>query len=177
MVAIGEQAVNLAKTLAKQTKFGKRLVVIKNVASKAKAIALEVKPQKIGDIFVSAEKAVKNKGAEMFLNLSHDKSFTSALETYSKKINIDFSRLSKMGQEELLEIMVESGAVGPNKFLQIISSDKDLLSQLSTKAQEIVLKSRSENKATRVLPEAQGELSALFSGGGTLLREDSVLAL
>lgn len=162
---IGEEAYSIAKSLAKRTNFGKKLYSIKQSAIEAKNIPLDKQTQNIGDVFESVAKGINGREKAIMQNLAADKSFNSALKVYSKKTNLNYSNLISMNQTELFKTMAESGGVGPNKFLQIISSDKELLAQLPEGCQKIALDSRSSNTATRTIQEAQVELSAAFSGG------------
>lgn len=161
MGVIGKQFYSLAKSVVKCTSWGRKLCNIKSAALEFKSNPLKVENI---DVFESITQGVKGREATIASNLLRNKGFNRSLQAYSKKTGLKFSELAMMNEEALFKHMAEHGGVGPNKFLQIISSDENMLKQMPESIQKMALKSRSENAATRTLSEVQEEISTMFNG-------------
>lgn len=174
MQSIGKLTIRYSKALAKKTSLGKKLSNIRQEALIAKNNNLEVETISIKDTVKAISKNVQGKKIKIGLELVQNKKYMKALIVYMRQTSKNFLTLLRMNPQNLFKVMVETGGVGPNKFLQIISSDEKLLAQVPSFFKKTILGSRSNNTATRTLQQVNKELIAKFNGKYTTIEKMGV---
>lgn len=102
-------------------------------------------------------------------NLMNDNDFLNIAKKYLSDSEISIQELLKNTTisntpESLLKPIIEATGVGPNKILQMLSSNEAFMSRLSNNSQSLIRSVRSKCTPTRSIAEAQNELAKVFNG-------------
>lgn len=102
-------------------------------------------------------------------DLLQDNSFMEIAQKYLNGSNEMIRNLLvnigvQQNSESLLKTLVESSGVGPNKILQMMSSNESFMNKLSEEGRSLISSLRSKCTPTRTLSEAQKNIDELFNG-------------
>lgn len=118
---------------------------------------------------------IQQNGLKIAGRLMDDSQFLSCLKRFAQKNKLSDINFSNMSKEEILEMILHKSGIGPCKFAQMISSEKEIMRKLTPELQEIIKKTQSENPFSRTLEEAQEVVNAAFNSSIKRITSSSAL--
>jgi hypothetical protein len=156
-----------AKNVAVKTNFGRKISEgIKEARTSFGQTFSKINGE---DSFLhSIPKTLKRKLNSGSIRIFEDQKFISNFEEYAKKMNWTPNEIESLIQhqdeKEILTFMIERTGVGPSKFAQIISNNKEMMSKFTPEQQAIIKAQCSKKGTTRTVEEAQNLINQAFEG-------------
>jgi len=104
-------------------------------------------------------------GVNISRKLSQDNKFVSLYNRYAQKTGLNTLVTNGKTDEQIMQELIETAGVGPTKFAQIISSDKNIMGKITDPAlKKAIQNTRSNCSFSRTIEEAQQVLNESLAG-------------
>ena len=117
--------------------------------------------------------SIKSKALNVTTTLCQDKKFTDTMAEYAAKSGVFNYTADGKTNEKIFQELIEMSGVGPTKFAQIISSNNQIMSKITSPELKAAIKNtRSHCSFSRTLSEAQAVVDKAFPNGGYVLEKE-----